>query len=160
MQESIREYVQFVIEKEWPSMRKGELPRGGMPLINQLQGQIAAFEPATPGQQIALAETTRQFYNFLEHRAVRLYSVTTGIPGIMWYVVLLGAVISIFFVWLFDMTLRAQFFLGGLMSFFIGAMISLIVVLDSPLRGEFGLSPEVFELLLGFMNKVLGQPAG
>lgn len=160
MQESIREYVQFVIEKEWPSMRKGELPRGGMPLINRLQGQIAAFEPATPGQQIALAETTRQFYNFLEHRAVRLYSVTTGIPGIMWYVVLLGAVISIFFVWLFDMTQRAQFFLGGLMSFFISAMISLIVVLDSPLRGEFGLSPEVFELLLGFMNKVLGGPTG
>jgi len=78
----------------------------------------------------------------------------------MWYVVLLGAVISIFFVWLFDMTRRAKFFLGGLMSFFISAMISLIVVLDSLLRGEFGLSPEVFELLLGFMNKVLGGPAG
>jgi hypothetical protein len=46
------------------------------------------------------------------------------------------------------------------MSFFIGAMISLIVVLDSPLRGEFGLSPEVFQLLLGFMNKMLGVPAG
>ena len=160
MQEAVREYVRFVIDKEWPSMRKGQMPQGGMPVVNKLQGQIAAFEPATPGQQIMLAETTRQFYNFLEHRAVRLYSVTTGIPGIMWYVVLLGAVISIFFIWLFDMTLRAQFFLGGLMSFFIGAMISLILVLDSPLRGEFGLGPEVFQLLLGFMNKVLGQPAG
>jgi hypothetical protein len=160
IQESVREYVQFVIDKEWPSMRKGEIPRGGMPLINKLQGQIATFEPATPGQQIMLAETSRQFYNFLEHRAVRLYSVTTGIPGIMWYVVLLGAAISIFFVWVFDMTLRAQFFLGGLMSFFIGAMISLIVVLDSPLRGEYGLSPQVFQLLLEFMNKMLGQPAG
>ena len=160
MQESVRDYVRFVIDKEWPSMRKGEVPRGGMPLVNRLQEQITTFEPATPGQAILHAETTRQFFNFLEHRAVRLYSVTTGIPGIMWYVVFLGAVISIFFVWLFQMSLRAQFLLGGLMAFFIGAMISLIVVLDSPLRGEYGLSPEVFELLLGFMNKVLGQPAG
>jgi hypothetical protein len=160
LQTTVRDYVQFVIDKEWPAMRKGEFAQGGMPVINKLQGQLAAFEPATPGQQIMLAETTRQFYTFLEHRAVRLYSVTTGIPGIMWSVVLLGAVISIFFIWLFDMTLRAQFLLGGLMSFFIGAMISLIVVLDSPLKGEFGLSPEVFQLLLGFMNKVLGNPAG
>jgi len=27
MQETVREYVKFVIDKEWPSMRKGEVPR-------------------------------------------------------------------------------------------------------------------------------------
>lgn len=160
MQESVREYVQFVIAKEWPSMRKGEIPRGGMPLIDKMQRQIAGFEPASANHEIMLAETDRQFYSLLEHRAVRLYSVTTGIPGIMWYVVFLGAAVNIVFIWLLDMSLRAQFFLGGLMSFFVGAMISLIVVLDSPLRGEMGLTPEVFELLLGYMNKVLGSPAG
>jgi len=78
----------------------------------------------------------------------------------MWYVVLLGALLSIFLVWLFDMSLIAEFFLGGLMSFFIGTMISLILVLDRPLRGEFGISPEVFQLLLRFINDMLGQPAG
>jgi len=160
IQETIEEYTRFVIEEEWPRMRQGELARGGMPLINRLQEQISAYNPATSGQYILHQEATQQFYRFFELRSVRLYSATTGIPGIMWYVVLLGALLSIFLVWLFDMSLIAEFFLGGLMSFFIGTMISLILVLDRPLRGEFGISPEVFQLLLRFINDMLGQPAG
>jgi hypothetical protein len=160
LQEAVRDYVQFAIDKEWAAMRRGEIAQGGMPLIDAMQQRITAFEPATAGQGILHAETTRQFYSFLERRAVRLLSATTGIPGFMWFVVVLGALISIFLVWLFDMSLLAEFFLGGLMSFFIGTMISLILILDQPLRGEFGISPEMFRVLLDFMNKVLGQPAG
>jgi hypothetical protein len=160
IQETIKEYTQFVIDSEWPAMRRGEHARGGMPLIDRLQNQLSAYEPATSGQYLLHQEATQQFYRFFELRAVRLYSATTGIPGFMWYVVLLGALVSIFLVWLFDMSLIAQFFLGGLMSFFIGTMICLILVLDRPLRGEFGVSPEVFQLLLKFINTMLGKPAG
>jgi hypothetical protein len=157
MQESIREYTQFVIDSEWPVMRQGEFAGGGMPLINRLQEQISGYEPATSGQYILHQETTRQFYRFFELRAARFHSATTGIPGIMGYVVILGALVSIFLVWLFNMSLIAQFLLGGLMSFFIVTMISLILVLHRPLRGWFGVSPEVFQLLLGFINKILGR---
>lgn len=160
LQESLRDYTQFVIDNEWPQMRHGKHAEGGMQLINGLQQQITAFEPKTSGQHILHAETTKQFYEFLEFRAERLYNATSGIPEIMWFVVLLGAFLTIFLVWLFNMSLIAQLFLGGLLSFFIGIMVSLIMVLDRPLRGDFGISPEVFELLLEFMNKVLGQPAG
>lgn len=78
----------------------------------------------------------------------------------MWYVVLLGAFVSIFLTWMLNMTLVAHLFLGGILSFYIGAMVSLIMVLDRPLRGEYGIGPEVFQLLLIFMNNMLGQPAG
>jgi hypothetical protein len=160
IQETIRDYTQFVIDSEWPAMRRGEVARGGMPLINRLQQQLSSYEPATSGQYILHQEATQQFYRFFELRAVRLFSATTGIPGIMWYVVILGAVVSIFLVWLFDMSLVAHFFLGGLISFFIGTIISLILVLDRPLRGEFGVSPELFQHLLRFINDMLGRPAG
>jgi hypothetical protein len=156
----LRDYTQSVIDTDWPQMRHGEVPRGGMELINRLQQQITGFEPKTSGQYILHAETTKQFYEFLEFKAERRYNAGAGIPEIMWFVVLLGAFLSIFLVWLFNMSLIAQLFLGGLLSFFIGIMVSLIMVLDRPLRGDFGISPEVFELLLEFMNKVLGQPAG
>jgi hypothetical protein len=160
LQESVRDYTQFVIDAEWPAMRKGEIFAGGMPLINHLQQLVTGYEPATEGQKILHSETTRQFYRFLELRSKRLYSATAGIPGIMWYVVILGAFVSIFLTWLLNMSLVAHLFLGGVLSFFIGTMVSLILVLDRPLRGEFGISPEVFQLLLKFMNTMLGQPAG
>jgi len=113
LQEEIKDYVQFVIDKEWPAMRSGEIERGGIALINRLQAQLSAYEPTSSGQYILHQEATQQFYRFFELRAVRLYSATTGIPGIMWYVVLLGALVSILLVWLFDMSLIRQFFLGN-----------------------------------------------
>jgi hypothetical protein len=160
MQETLRDYTQFVIDNEWPLMRRGEFTEGASQLIDQLQRQIAGFEPQTVGQQILHAETTKQFYEFLKIRAERRYNATTGIPEIMWFVVLLGAFLTIFLVWLFNMSLIAELFLGGLLSFFIGIVVSLIMVLDRPLRGDFGITPEVFELLLKFMNKVISQATG
>jgi hypothetical protein len=160
LQESLRDYTQFVIDNEWPVMRRGEFTEGATQLIDQLQQQITRFEPKSAGQHILHAETTNQFYEFLKIRAERRYNATTGIPEIMWFVVFLGAFLTIFLVWLFNMSLIAQLFLGGLLSFFIGIMVSLIMVLDRPLRGDFGISPEVFELLLNFMNKVIGQAMG
>ena len=160
LQETLREYTQFVIDVEWPVMRKGEMNAGGMPIINRLQQLLTDFEPATPGQEILHSETISIFYQFLENRSMRLYSAKSGIPGAMWYVVLLGAFVSIFLTWMLNMTLVAHLFLGGILSFYIGTMVSLIMVLDRPLRGDYGISPEVFQLLLRFMNNMLGRPAG
>jgi hypothetical protein len=160
LRQSLREYTQFVIDSEWRQMRRGEIPRGGRPYIDELQRHLVAFEPQSAGQQILHAETTKLFFEFLKFRVERLYNSTTGLPEIMWFVVLLGAFLSIFLVWMFNMSLVSQLFLGGLLSFFVGIMVSLIMVLDRPLRGDFGIPPEVYELLLQFMNNVIGQGRG
>lgn len=49
LQETTRDYTQFVIDSEWPSMRQGEHTQAGIPLINKLQEQLSAYEPATSG---------------------------------------------------------------------------------------------------------------
>jgi hypothetical protein len=41
--------------------------------------------------------------------------------------------------------------LGAAISFFTGTMICLIVLLDSPYRGEVGVSPQAFELIYNQM---------
>jgi hypothetical protein len=159
LQETLRDYVQYVIDEEWPVMRRGVHNPSDNKIINQFQQQLDAIEPVTAKQEILYAEAVGLFYQFLQNRALRLHSATSGIPPIMWYVVLLGAFVSIFLTWMLSMTLVAHLFLGGILSFFIGTMVSLILVLDRPLRGEHGISPEVFQLLLKFFNTLLGQPA-
>ena len=78
---------------------------------------------------------------------MRLHSVTTGIPAVMWYVVLIGALINISIVWMFEMRFLAHLLLGGMLVFFLGAMIFLIAAMDNPLRGEVSVSSEAFELV-------------
>ncbi len=110
--------------------------------------QLIRFEPQSASQEILHAEALRQFNNYLEARRMRLFSVTTSIPGVMWAVVLVGALMNIALIWMFDMKLTNHLFLGGILSAFMGLMIFLIASLDNPFRGELSISPAPFEDIL------------
>jgi hypothetical protein len=141
----LRDYCRYEITYAWPQYRKGIVPEGGDTRISAFKERLFAFEPQTKDDEIVHAEAIRQFNSFMEHRRLREYSVTTGIPAVMWYVVIVGAIINIALVWLFEMKLVTHLFLGGLLSFFLGAVILLIAVMDNPFRGEVSISPEAFE---------------
>jgi hypothetical protein len=74
-------------------------------------------------------------------------------PVVMWYTVGLGALINMIFLWLLDIRLGPHLLIAGLISFFNATMICLIAILDSPFRGEVGVSPEAFELVYKIMLK-------
>jgi hypothetical protein len=110
--------------------------------------QLIRFEPKTPGQEILHAEALRQFNNYLEARRLRLFAVSTSIPGVMWAVVLIGALMNIALIWMFDMKIGNHLFLGGMLSAFMGLMIFLIASLDNPFRGELSISSAPFQDIL------------
>ncbi len=143
----LRDYTQFVIEKAWPLQRQGIVPSGAVKQVAAIEERMAAFEPQTKSQE-ALHETTlRQFNTFFEYRRARLYSVTSGIPGVLWYTVAMGALLNIVLMWLFDLRLGLHLLLGGILSFFFATMISLIVLMDHPFRGDVSVSPQAFQLI-------------
>jgi hypothetical protein len=143
----LRDYCRYVIKYAWPNQRKGVSTGAGTPRERAFQERLLAFQPQTPSEEIVHAEALHQFNVFLEKRTQRQHSVTTGIPAVMWYVVAVGAVINLAMIWLFDMRLVTQLFLGGMLAFFLGAMIFLIAVMDNPFRGEVSVSAEPFERL-------------
>jgi hypothetical protein len=147
----LQDYCRYVIKYAWPEQQAGRVPEGGVPRERAFHERLVAFEPKTPREQVMFAETLRQYNVFMERRHTRLHSVTTGLPPVMWYVVLVGAVINLTMVWLFDMRFITQLFLGGLLAFFLGAMIFLIAVMDNPFRGEVSVSPAPFEKALEMM---------
>ena len=144
----LRDYTRYVVHYAWPSQRKGIVPQEGNTRMIAFHEQLIRFEPQTPGQEILHAEALRQFNNYLEARRMRIFSVTTSIPGVMWAVVLVGALMNIALIWMFDMKLINHLFLGGILSAFMGLMIFLIASLDNPFRGELSISPAPFEDIL------------
>lgn len=143
----LRDYCRYVIKYGWPAYRDGEVPQGGNVRIRAFQERMLAFEPETRVEELVFAESLRQFNVFMEHQRVREQSVNTGIPSIMWYVVIVGAFLNIGLLWLFDMRFVTFLFLGGVLSFFLGTMILLIAVMDNPFRGSVSISVEPFERL-------------
>ncbi len=146
LQNLLREYTRSVIEKSWPLQREGIVPVDAVKQVAAFQARLVLFEPQTKAQEVLHETTLRQFNTFYEYRRTRLYSVNSGIPTILWYTVAVGLFINMVIIWLFDLRL-AQWILGGLISFYLATMISVIALMDHPLRGEQGVSPEAFQLI-------------
>jgi len=147
----LRDYARYVIRYDWQLQRRGIVPVEGTIRTQAFEEQLLGFQPRTPAEEILHAEALRQFNTFLEARRMRLFTVTASIPAVMWYVVILGALITIAMVWLFDMKFISHLLLGGMLSAYLGTMIFLIAAMDNPFRGEVSISPGVFETIFEHM---------
>jgi hypothetical protein len=140
-----RDYTRFVIDVAWPEQRQGRVAPGNDVTIGAIHAKLASFEPTTVGQEILHAEAFARFNDLIRFRRLRMFRVTSGIPAVLWYVVVVGAVFNMMLVWAFDMKLSAQLILGAALAFFLGTVISLVAAMDHPFRGEVSVSPEPFE---------------
>lgn len=148
LQTLLKDYTRHIIDEDWPLQRKGVIPAGGTQRINVFHSQLIKFEPQTKGQEALHGEALHQFNQLVSLRRLRLSSVSSGgIPSIMWYTVVTGAVICMVFIWLFNMSFIAQLILGGLASFAIATMICLSALMDNPFRGELSVSPAAFQIV-------------
>jgi hypothetical protein len=147
VQGMLRDYVLFTIHKDWPAHRRGDFLNGGANRSNAIRLRLARFEPETRGQEIVHAGVLNSFNSFVEARQRRLTGVFTEIPDVLWYAVLVGAVINVLLIVLLRMPPLRQFVLGTITAFFLGVILFVIVALDRPLRGESGLDPEPMQVL-------------
>src|SRR5262245_28132701 len=87
----LRGYTYQVIHEAWPQLRQGQIPIEGVEWMDRLQVQLFAFEPTTESQKIIHAETVNAFNQLVEQRRERLAAAQTRLPGVLWWVLLSGA---------------------------------------------------------------------
>jgi hypothetical protein len=148
MRETLRGYTHQIINEAWPEQRQGRVPRSGVEWMNRLQGQLFAFEPRSEGQKILHSETLAAYNRMIEVRRQRLDGVNSGLPGVMWFVLLSGAmgclVLSVFF-HVEDARLHAV--LISALSGFVAMVLFVIVSLDRPFQGAMAVSSASYELV-------------
>ena len=116
--------------------------------MNRFQDELFAFDPATEGQKARYQETLRAYNALVNARRLRLDSVTSGLPGPMWAVILVGAVLALGATFFFDVTnVRLHRVMIALLASVTGLLIFLIAYYDRPYRGRHGVSPEAYELI-------------
>ncbi len=152
MQGELRGYGSYVLKTAWPEQSRGIVPVGGTQRVRAFRDLLFSFVPETTREAVYHADTLRQFDLFYAARRQRIHDVSSGIPAVMWYVVIVGAIINIAIVWMFEMRLTAQLVLGGLLAFFMGTMIFLIAAMDHPFRGGVSVAPDAFSEALEMMD--------
>ncbi|MGO4571538.1 bestrophin-like domain [Microvirga sp. 2TAF3] len=142
MRDLLRQYVEDQIGPGWREQRReGISPRSAL-LVDQLSNFLLSFRPNRQNEEDLHRETLRTFDEFIERRRIRVLAAGTTIPPVIWYVVLTGAVLNVFVLWLFNLKRTTHFILGGILTIFIALVIYMVAVLDRPFRGAHGLQPD------------------
>jgi hypothetical protein len=139
----LRAYIDEEAGPGWEAQRQARPSLPGTDIVDALGHTLLGFRPdRARGEDVMHGETLERFGNFIEARRTRIQAGETSIPRVMWFVVLSGAVLNVFVLWLFDLKRTTHLIIGGVLSAFIGLVIYLIAVLDQPFRGSHGLAPD------------------
>jgi hypothetical protein len=143
----LRDYVLFTIYRDWPAHRKGQFLDGGANRAGALWQKLSSFEPKSEGQSVLHTAVVGAFQQFAAARQQRITGTQIEIPPVLWYAVLLGALMNLILLILVKLRPRPHLLLGSISAFFLGVILFVIVALDAPLRGVNGITPDPFLLL-------------
>jgi hypothetical protein len=145
----LRDYMQVVIEEEWPAHQQGEVLDAGDGILERFENKIMGFEPASETEKIAHREVIDTLDSVIENRGYRMQSVSTALPGVLWTVVLIGAIVNIGLTYLFWIeNLRLQSLLVMAFASSLAMLIFLTAAMDNPYRGEFSVSSGAYQYVL------------
>ena len=148
LQGDLRTYTRQVIDLAWPQQQNGIIPKADEAVIAEIANDLATFEPASEAQKVLHAECYKQFNELVQRRRSRVLSVTAGLSGALWSLLLVGAVITIAVTWCFHLhNEKMHLLMTALTSSLLGLMIFLVAAMDHPFLGKISVSPEPFKVV-------------
>lgn len=149
LRNAIRAYVEATITDEWPRMRRGEQSPKADRLMERID-RIVRTLPVTSGSQQDVHNQILQAVNVAQNdRDARLSEDAGGIHGLMWIVLLTGAILTVGFTFLFGFRRDAmQYVMTGTLALLIALVLFLTVAMNFPYRGSISVQPEAFAALL------------
>lgn len=145
LQRDLGNYVQLVIDDEWPRSRHGERSLPTARAVDHLADEIYTYQPTTPREERVYPQLVQGVDQMLDARRQRVFMGGQGVGMVTWIIVILGGLITIGFAAFFWMENNgAQMILTSLMASVFGLMLTLLVAMDHPLWGAVAVSPEPF----------------
>jgi len=145
----LREYRQAIVGDEWRLMQKGQMSLEAEKLIKRIWGLYVIYEPRAATETVFFSESVRKLNLVRELRRQRLMDSRSGIHPLLWFVLGIGALSTISFTFLFGAeNLKAQIFMGAMLSAMIALIIFTILSLDYPFSGSVSIPPDAFKQMI------------
>lgn len=157
VQELIRSYAEEVVQKEWPLMEQGRAPLmtqqretpAGWTIIDDIRQNIQGFEPRSQAEEQLYAEGLDQLDTLSDARRLRLVAAEEGVPGVLWAVLIFGAIAVIGFTYLFGLeSTWGHRLMVVTLAAVIGLVLFTVGSLEHPFYGGARIGTGAFELIL------------
>jgi ABC-type multidrug transport system fused ATPase/permease subunit len=148
LQQLLREYRDSVVNEEWKSMSKGKENPQTTLLVDQIGRAYMGYKTTDPTENSFLHESIQNLSSLKGLRASRIDDANSGLIGVLWFVLLVGAVATIGFSFLFGAhNFKAQAVMTMLLTGVISMTFFTIINLDFPFTGTTTVSPEPLQSL-------------
>jgi hypothetical protein len=160
-QEALLGYAESVVDDEWPAMEDKEAPSpqtsaalDGLYAVYEQPSLVAAVNPEQYGESLT------QLDEVSVTRRARVLASNSGLPGIMWLVLIAGGVLVIAFAFLFGVeSSYAQAAIVGALTLTIALLLFVVADAQHPFRGGFVVKPEGMESVLAQFGHAAGPAA-
>jgi hypothetical protein len=146
---AMTDYLKAAIARDWPAMESGHASREATEALNKLYATALATRVDNDAAKIVNAEIFRQLDRLTEARRARLVAASGTVPGVVWMVLLGGALLTVGFTFFFgSANLRAQMLMTGALSLLIFAGLLTVVAINQPFAGAVKVTPEALTVAL------------
>lgn len=156
MQDGLIGYVNSVFD-ELQRMSEGKIDIHSTGVMGVLLTQFYQInEQSFPNKQI-YAEALSRLNSLAEYRRLRIFTGNDTVPSVVWLVLLVGAIFTVCFNYLFGMkNIRAQYLITATLTITMSQILFLIYVLDHPFTGSSRISTEPLRQVMEVMQKEKG----
>ena len=138
-------YAEAVAQQEWPLMAEGRIHETSRSLARDLLKAIASIDPDSDNLRAVYPIMLEQSVELRNQRRMRTSLATYDLPTVEWIVLCTGAVITVFFTYLFRLeSLRVQVAMTGMISLLIALNLYLVVLFARPFSGDLHIDPTPF----------------
>ena len=158
----LHEYVDVVIEQEWPAQQAGRLEEAswqkGWSILDNIHIDIARFRPANAGEAVVQGQLLRGLNGLYDARRSRLLAAGEHVTPVIWWIIALGAMLTVGCTYLFGPpNFKMHVVITAMLAASLAVVMVLIVVLDYPFRGSLSVSNEAFRAVKNNMETLVFQ---
>jgi hypothetical protein len=145
--EALLGYAEAAVDEEWPAMEDGEAP--GPQTSQALNDLFAVYEQPDLAAAVnpeQYGESLRQLSEVSANRRARVLASNSGLPEVLWVVLIGGGVLVVAFAFLFGVeSPYSQAAIMGALTLTIAMLLYVVADAQHPFQGSFVVQPEGLE---------------
>jgi hypothetical protein len=147
-------YIDALIKYEWPQMQRGGRSAETQAAADKVWELTTKFNPKTEGEKIFFSEMLSKMNSAVEMRRQRLQDAVSGLHPSLWFVLLLGGIITVVFTFFFgSQNLFAQLTMTTMLAVLIVLIIFTILLMDFPYSGDLSITSAPFHQVQELYNR-------
>ncbi|HYC09732.1 MAG TPA: DUF4239 domain-containing protein [Steroidobacteraceae bacterium] len=146
-------YLQSILDEEWPAMAKGHWSQATTRALRSVYQAVVRYHPTDLRDADLQQELFHELDRMTEARRERLVASEGTVPGAIWFVLFLGAALTLGFTFFFGtQNVVTQSAMTGVLAALIFSAILVVIAIDRPFTGAVVVSQQPIRAVLADMQ--------